>query len=283
MCGIMGFINILWRNKIKKLTKHEAKKMSILSYEDERMLLAQAKDGNIDSRNRLVEHHLRMIYVTANELQMKGFYYMFDDLVQEGTISFIKCIENFDMSHESRLSTYARYYVYSAMSEYVTSNVDTIRLYRTKPQLKIANHINKYLNERGNISAKSVAEICEKFNVTEEDVYTVAMKKNGVVTSMEESFNEENGGNGADTPDYSMSPEKVMENRLYEYLCLVAIPEAVSQLEERTRLLFEECILSDNPETLLSFGKRHGISAERARQVKEQGYKQMKPFLAQYM
>lgn len=76
-----------------------------LSEKQEREYLEQAANGNIEARNKLVEHNLRLVahiikkyYGTQSEQ---------DDLVSIGTIGLIKAINTFDMNKNIRLSSYA--------------------------------------------------------------------------------------------------------------------------------------------------------------------------------
>lgn len=76
-----------------------------LSEKQEREYLEQAENGNIEARNKLVEHNLRLVahiikkyYGTQSEQ---------DDLVSIGTIGLIKAINTFDMNKNIRLSSYA--------------------------------------------------------------------------------------------------------------------------------------------------------------------------------
>lgn len=76
-----------------------------LSEKEERKYLEQAAKGNIEARNKLVEHNLRLVahiikkyYGTQSEQ---------DDLVSIGTIGLIKAINSFDMNKNIRLSSYA--------------------------------------------------------------------------------------------------------------------------------------------------------------------------------
>lgn len=76
-----------------------------LSASDERKYLLEMKDGNKSSRNRLIEHNLRLVahiikkYYSGTNDQ--------DDLVSIGTIGLIKAIDTFDVSKGIRLSSYA--------------------------------------------------------------------------------------------------------------------------------------------------------------------------------
>lgn len=76
-----------------------------LSEEKEKEYLLKSKNGDINARNILVEHNLRLVahiikkYYAVNVDQ--------DDLVSIGTIGLIKAINTFDMDKNIKLSSYA--------------------------------------------------------------------------------------------------------------------------------------------------------------------------------
>ena len=76
-----------------------------LSEEEERKYLQQAKEGNLEARNILIERNLRLVAHI-----MKKYYTQAsdqEDLISIGTIGLIKGIETFDVSKGARLATYA--------------------------------------------------------------------------------------------------------------------------------------------------------------------------------
>lgn len=76
-----------------------------LSAKEERECLIKANDGDIEARNKLVEHNLRLVahiikkYYSSQSDQ--------DDLVSIGTIGLIKAINTFDINKNIKLSSYA--------------------------------------------------------------------------------------------------------------------------------------------------------------------------------
>ena len=76
-----------------------------LKAEEERAYLDRFAKGDMDARNKLIEHNLRLVahiikkYYTQNGDQ--------DDLISIGTIGLIKGISSFDPSKGARLATYA--------------------------------------------------------------------------------------------------------------------------------------------------------------------------------
>ena len=76
-----------------------------LSAQEERACLEQWAQGDLEARNRLVEHNLRLVahiikkYYTQSDNQ--------DDLISIGTIGLIKAVNTFRPDKNIRLATYA--------------------------------------------------------------------------------------------------------------------------------------------------------------------------------
>ena len=76
-----------------------------LSAKKEAELLELVKDGNIEARNKLVEHNLRLVAHIVKKYYTSGCDQ--DDLISIGTIGLIKAISTFDNNKGIRLATYA--------------------------------------------------------------------------------------------------------------------------------------------------------------------------------
>ena len=76
-----------------------------LSEKQEREYLEQFANGNLDARNKLVEHNLRLVAHIIKKYY--GVQSEQDDLVSIGTIGLIKAINTFNPNKNIRLSSYA--------------------------------------------------------------------------------------------------------------------------------------------------------------------------------
>lgn len=76
-----------------------------LSPEDEKYYLARYKEGDIEARNLLIEHNLRLVAHVAKKYQAPE--HDADDLISIGIIGLIKAVMTFDSDKNSRLATYA--------------------------------------------------------------------------------------------------------------------------------------------------------------------------------
>ena len=95
-----------------------------LTEEEEQRYLSQAKAGDLNARNILIERNLRLVahimkkYYTQSSDQ--------EDLISIGTIGLIKGIETFDGSKGARLATYAARCVENATLTPTTLRVSTL-------------------------------------------------------------------------------------------------------------------------------------------------------------
>lgn len=76
-----------------------------LSSKQESELLAKAENGDIDAKNKLIEHNLRLVAHITKKYYTAGCEQ--DDLISIGTIGLIKAISTFKSNKGIRLATYA--------------------------------------------------------------------------------------------------------------------------------------------------------------------------------
>ena len=76
-----------------------------LSPEEERYYLQKYKEGDVEARNILIEHNLRLVAHVARKYQ--GTETDQDDLISTGIIGLIKAVSTFDCGKNNRLATYA--------------------------------------------------------------------------------------------------------------------------------------------------------------------------------
>ena len=76
-----------------------------LSKEAEEEYLKKAKLGDMEARNQLIEHNLRLVAHIVKKYEHKSDD--IDDLISIGVIGLIKGIDSFSNKHGTRLTTYA--------------------------------------------------------------------------------------------------------------------------------------------------------------------------------
>ncbi len=76
-----------------------------LDKDEELSLLIKAKKGDVEAKNILIEHNLRLVVFLAKKYENTG--YELEDLVSIGSIGLIKGIETYKIDKNIKLATYA--------------------------------------------------------------------------------------------------------------------------------------------------------------------------------
>ena len=76
-----------------------------LSFKEEKEYFLKAEKGDIDARNKLIEHNLRLVAHIVKKYSGSGVES--DDLLSIGTIGLIKAVSTFSYEKGSKFATYA--------------------------------------------------------------------------------------------------------------------------------------------------------------------------------
>ena len=76
-----------------------------LNNEEELYYLEKLEKGDIDARNKLIEHNLRLVVYVAKKYETNS--YNLEDLISIGTLGLIKGVKTFKMDKNIKLATYA--------------------------------------------------------------------------------------------------------------------------------------------------------------------------------
>ncbi len=91
-----------------------------LEKNEELSLITKSKNGDIEARNRLVEHNLRLVVFLAKKYESTG--YDLEDLVSIGSIGLIKGIETYKIDKNIKLATYASRCIANEILMFVRKN-----------------------------------------------------------------------------------------------------------------------------------------------------------------
>ncbi len=100
------FISLI--RKIFKLSNNVDYMVSLpspLEGEEERAYILRAENGDVEARNVLVEHNLRLVVYIAKRFDNTGVD--LEELVSVGTIGLIKAVKSYNSEKKIKLATYA--------------------------------------------------------------------------------------------------------------------------------------------------------------------------------
>ena len=103
-------------------------KLPVLRGDESKRLFYLAKSGDKEAREELIAGNLRLVLSVIQRFSTRGE--QADDLFQVGCIGLIKAIDNFDLSQNVRLSTYAVPMIIGEIRRYLRDN-NSIRVSRS--------------------------------------------------------------------------------------------------------------------------------------------------------
>lgn len=93
---------------------------SPLSEEEEKIMIERMQNKDVEARNILIEHNLRLVAHIVKKFENKNTSQ--DDLISIGTIGLIKGIDSYNDSKKTRITTYAARCIENEILMYFRSN-----------------------------------------------------------------------------------------------------------------------------------------------------------------
>lgn len=220
-------------------------------------------NGNIESRNKVVEDNLGLVGSIVGSIYFKNTFFENSDLFQEGVIGMMTAINKFDTSKGIAFSTYATEWIRQAVYRYI---------YNFRNQIRLPVHV-----------CEKLREICEKpaFELTDKEFDFL---KNIPVTISADTtlkyINDEDDGNSIISfiADTEATPEEyAMSEGLKEY-----ISKVIDTLNPREQIVVRGRFGIDcDAMTLEQIGSQFDppISRERVRQIERRALIKLKPKL----
>lgn len=128
-----------------------------LTAKDEKLLVSKAQNGDKKSRNDLVLSNLKMIASIARRYRNRGLPTV--DLMQEGIIGLLKCVDKFNLEKGIRFSTYGAWWVREAMTRSLSNKSRNVR---------IPVHLNEFMTKLRRVRAEQSLSLGRK--ATEEEL-----------------------------------------------------------------------------------------------------------------
>lgn len=200
--------------------------LKVLSAKEKEDLLKRVAEGDTKAREELINGNLKLVLSVIRRFTGRGENP--DDLFQVGCIGLIKAIDNFDLSHGVKFSTYAVPMIIGELRRYLRDNTP-IRVSRSVRDLAY-----KALSVKDELAATlsrepRIEEIAAKIGVPKEDV-ALALDAIADPVSLYEPVYSENGDSV-----YVMDKVCDTANTDESWLENIAISQAIGKLSPREK------------------------------------------------
>lgn len=249
-----------------------AMRAPLLTAEHEHELALRWRDHRDEQAlHELITAYLRLVVAMASRFRHYGL--PMSDLVQEGNVGLMQAAARFEPEREVRFSTYASWWIRSAMQDFVLRNWSIVRTGTTSAQKSLFFNLRRLRARIGDVGdatmgADARGRVARALGVPERDVDAMAARLSAPDRSLNAPLTEEGDGEwqdllaseGADPEAETMlSHDSAAREEL--------VRAALGDLSERERLILRERKLEEECVTLEALGVRLGISKERVRQI----------------
>jgi RNA polymerase sigma-32 factor len=224
--------------------------------------------------HELTTAYMRLVIAMAAKFRHYGL--PMADLVSEGNVGLMQAAARFEPEREVRFSTYASWWIRSAIQDYVLRNWSIVRTGTTSAQKSLFFNLRRLrarISDTGDglMSRENREWVATHLGVPERDVEAMASRLSGADRSLNAPLSVDGDGEWQDLiADESAAPEQiVMEGRDSERR-REWVREAMKVLRPRELEIITRRRLAEEPMTLEALGQELGVSKERVRQIEMQ-------------
>jgi RNA polymerase sigma-32 factor len=250
----------------------ESMNAPLLSREHELHLARQWRQfGDEQALHELVQAYMRLAISTAS--RFKNYGLPMGDLIQEGVVGLMQAAARFEPERDVRFSTYAAWWIRSAMQDYILRNWSVVRTGTTAAQKSLFFNLRrlraKIDDGRGlGLDDAGRGYVAEALSVSVDEVESMEMRLAGGDQSLNASIAAEGEDAWQDfLADERPNPEEVVSELLDGRRRAGWLASSLEELSDREQIIIRERRLREDGRTLEELGTRLGISKERVRQI----------------
>lgn len=241
--------------------------IGVLTNEQQIQLFKEYQKGDLSAKEKLINGNLKLVLSI-----LKGFNNRtdnMDDLFQVGCIGLIKAIDNFDLSHEVRFSTYAVPMILGEVKRYLRDN-NSIRIARSikdtaYKSLKIKEQL---INE--NDQEPTPAMIAQRLGISEFEVSNALNALKETISMHEPIYND--GGDVIYLADQLSNEEGV-----YDLETKIALREALDKIKDKEKyILIQRYMIG---KTQMELASEIGISQAQISRLEKSGLANIKKMI----
>ena len=242
-------------------------KIKVLKNKEMMELFVKYQAGDLNAREELVNGNLKLVLSILRKYT--GRTENMDDLFQVGCIGLLKAIDNFDLKHGVRFSTYAVPMILGEVKRFLRDDT-SMRVSRSLKDLSYAiSKVKEEINRNTNREA-TIEEIARELDISEWDVLEATDAMKNPISLHQPIYNE-----GGDTI-YLF--DQISDKKLDKDMDInLAIKKAIKKLKQREQFIIKERFMIGKTQTEIS--EELGISQAQVSRLEKNAIKQVKKMI----
>jgi RNA polymerase sigma-32 factor len=259
---------------------NELRAYPVLPAEEQRELAVRYKEqGDLEAAHTLVTSNLRLVVKIA--MDYHKYWMNLLDLVQEGNVGLMQAVKHYDPYKGVKLSSYSSFWIKAYILKFIIDNWSLVKIGTTQAQRKLFFNLKKEKEKYALLGYEATPEnIASDLNVKPEVVVEMEQRMAGGDLSLDAPV-----GNDSDDRhiDFLESRQREIDDHLadqeLQQLFRTKLVEFRQEIEDKEAYIFDNRLLSENPQTLNDIGNHYGVSRERIRQIEERLIKKLREFV----
>lgn len=255
-------------------------------YEFELARLWREEDDEV-ALHKLVRAYMRLVVSTAGRFRNYGL--PMGDLVQEGNVGLMQAAARFEPQREIRFSTYATWWIRSAMQDYVLRNWSIVRTGTTAAQKSLFFNLRRLRARIEDATGSRLGDegrktIASQLKVNIAEVESMETRLGAHDQSLNAPLTESSEDDWQDfLPDQRPSPEVVAIGMRDGETRSRWLAEALGELSPREQTIIRQRRLTDEGATLEELGRELGVSKERVRQLESRALNKLRDSISRHV
>ena len=235
--------------------------------------------------HELVRSYTRLVISTAARFRNYGL--PMGDLVQEGNVGLLQAAAKFDPEREVRFSTYATWWIRSAIQDYILRNWSIVRTGTTAAQKTLFFNLRRLRariadSSTGRLNDEGREKIAQELRVKRHEVESMENRLNASDQSLNATVGESSDDSWQDfLADTRPTPEIVVRERRDVEVRSQWLNNAIDELSPREQIIIRQRRLREEGATLEELGRELGVSKERVRQLEHRALSKMRDVISQ--
>ncbi len=252
-----------------ELTGVNTNDLKVLSSEEQIVLFQKMKEGDLSAKEELINGNLKLVLSVLR--RYRNHNVNLDDLFQVGVMGLIKAIDNFDLSYQLKLSTYAIPLISGEVRRYIRDNQSSLRVSRGIKDLayQILGYKEEYLQKHG--IEPTTEEIAKHFDISIYQISNALDALKEPVSIFEPIYND--GGEPIYLADQLSDTKEQNENRDQ----MILLKKSLLKLKEREKnILLDRYIMG---RTQMEIAQSLHISQAQVSRIEKSAIRNMKRYM----